>query len=510
MPVPNYLRAPSVFDFAGSSGQTPQVGTPKYTGSAPVPYSSLFFKGPVSGPVWSWTGLYLGVHVGAATGITKFVDPFGTSIYGDDVPTPGFLGGGQIGGDWQVPNSRWVLGVQADISGLSAEGTSTCLASSGNAINATCRVTPNATSTVTGRIGYATGPAERTLIYAKGGIAWADSSIDMALNNGLAPGIGPAITSNSSNLNLWGWTAGGGVEYALTPAWTLFAEYDYLGFHNTNVANLGSTTVSPLGAITAVVPPSSSGVTQNIQEIKLGLNYKLGANPWASGLPTTAITSHGPFSPLPGGAGWEVEIGGRYMFSWGQFHKDLGQPDSSGLPTTSSISRLTYNDNATSSGEFFARLDTPWKFFVKGFVGTGVTTSGHMNDEDFGIPFGPSPIGAIPPDSFIPYSNTLSGNVKGNIGYGVVDAGYDFWKGSSFKAGPFVGYTQFHQDQNAYGCVQIANMNSDCAGASSVSSSTLGITENDTWQALRVELNGEAMVTDRSQAQCRCGVSAVR
>jgi len=74
----------------------------------------------------------------------------------------------------------------------------------------------------------------------------------------------------------------------------------------------------------------------------------------------------------------------RYMYSWGQFHKDLGQPAVSASPSISSISRLTYDDMRTNSGEFFARLDTPWDVFIKGFIGGGRTNSGHMNDEGCG------------------------------------------------------------------------------------------------------------------------------
>jgi hypothetical protein len=150
-------------------------------------------------------------------------------------------------------------------------------------------------------------------------------------------------------------------------------------------------------------------------------------------------------------------------------------------------SRLTYDDMQTNSGEFFARLDTPWNFFVKGFGGGGWTNSGHMNDEDFGIILA----------AYVPYSNTISGNVIGNISYGVVDGGYDFLHGSTYKAGAFVGYTEFHQVMNAYGCVQIANPNSDCVGPAALPLSVLGITEDDTWKALRVGMSGEAMVTDR-------------
>ena len=438
-------------------------------------------------PAWFWTGLYVGFHVGGAAGTANFADPFGPSIFGDTVRTPGFLGGTQIGFNWQVPNSQWVFGIQADISGFASEGANTCFAYSGSAINTTCRVGPQVAGTVTGRVAYAAGPDGRTLVYVKGGFAWAESHVDMALNNLAAGFVGPAITSNSSSFGVWGGTVGAGVEYALTPAWSVFAEYDYLGFTSTNVANLGSVTVSPIGVFTSVIPPSSSGVTQNIQEFKLGVNYKLGVEPWSLG-PPAPLYRVGAYSWAPG---WELETGVRYMYSWGQFHKDLGQPVASASPSISSISRLTYDDMLTNSGEFFARLDTPWDVFIKGFIGGGRTNSGHMNDEDFGL----VPNFPFPP--YIPYSNTISGNVTGNTGYGVVDAGYNFLRGPTYKAGGFIGYTQFHQVMNAYGCAQIANSNSDCVGALVFPLGTLGITENDTWKALRIGMSGEAMVTDR-------------
>lgn len=499
-PLPDW--APT--SASGPTYQVQEVAAPEHTGSVPTPSYPLIFKGPIAPAAWSWTGFYLGAHVGGGAGTANFADRFGPSIFGDTVRTPGFLGGGQAGFNWQVPNSPWVLGVQADISGLVSEGTNTCFAYSGGAINTTCRVRPEATSTLTGRVGYAVGPNGRTLLYVKGGPALAETRVDMALNNDFAPfGVGPAISSNSSNLSLRGGTVGAGAEYALTPAWSLFAEYDYLGFRSANVADLGSVTVSPVGQTTGIVAPGSSGVTQNIQEFKLGLNYKLGADPWAPGLdrprgdpyPVEPIYQ---WSPVPGwGPGWELETGLRYMYSWGQFHKDIGQPVTSGLPSISSISRLTYDDMQTNSGEFFARLDTPWNFFIKGFVGGGWTNGGHMNDEDFGIPFqiGPSAY------AYVPYSNTISGNVTGNISYGVLDAGYDFLHGSSYKAGVLIGYTEFHQVMNAYGCAQIANPLSDCSSANPFSppspTSVLGITEDDTWKALRVGMSGEAMLTDR-------------
>ena len=83
-------------------------------------------------------------------------------------------------------------------------------------------------------------------------------------------------------------------------------------------------------------------------------------------------------------AGWELEAGGRYFGSWGQFHKDFGQFTTDPFPPTSDVSRLTYNGLQSNTGEFFGRIDTPWNLFrPKGYIGGGGTNSGHLNDEDF-------------------------------------------------------------------------------------------------------------------------------
>jgi len=118
---------------------------------------------------WNWTGFYVGAHAGAMWGRTSFSDPFGPSIFGDTVRTPGYLFGGQIGYNWQQGASPWVLGVEADVSALDSDGTYTCFAFSGIFVSANCRVRPRALGAFTGRMGYAFGPSGRTLFYAKGG-----------------------------------------------------------------------------------------------------------------------------------------------------------------------------------------------------------------------------------------------------------------------------------------------------------------------------------------------------
>jgi opacity protein-like surface antigen len=133
--------------------------------------------------VWSWTGLYLGGHVGAGSGSSPFSDPAGPPIFGGTVRGSAALGGGQIGYNWQVPNTALVFGLEADADAISADGSGTCFASSGFFISANCRVHPDAGGSFAGRAGFATGPAGRTLLYVKGGVAWLDERIDITTNN---------------------------------------------------------------------------------------------------------------------------------------------------------------------------------------------------------------------------------------------------------------------------------------------------------------------------------------
>ncbi len=162
------------------------------------------------------------------------------------------------------------------------------------------------------------------------------------------------------------------------------AEYDYLALGSKSINNVGSFTCAPAagGGCTpsTIVPPGRSGVSQDVEEFKIGLNYRWGVDPRATWPLTPAATGLGlfraPRTLTADWGGWEVEGGGRYVGSWGQFHKDPGFFPTDPVPPLESVSRLTYNDMQTNSGEFFARIETPWNFFVKGFIGGGVTGNG--------------------------------------------------------------------------------------------------------------------------------------
>jgi opacity protein-like surface antigen len=73
----------------------------------PVPYAPV---------LWSWTGLYIGAHVGGSFTSSQFSDPAGASIFGGNVRSPAALAGFQLGYNWQIPNSNFLLGAEADAS----------------------------------------------------------------------------------------------------------------------------------------------------------------------------------------------------------------------------------------------------------------------------------------------------------------------------------------------------------------------------------------------------------
>jgi len=432
---------------------------------------------PLPVKLWTWTGLYIGGHFGGGFGDAPITDPAGAAIYGNNVRTNALFGGVQLGYDWQVPNTFFVLGVETDVSSIGADGSSTCLASSGFFVSANCRVRPDVGGSLTGRAGYAIGPGGHTLLYAKGGLAWLDDRIDVTAN-----GLFPPQQASFDGVR-WGWTVGGGVERALTPAWSFRVEYDYAKFGDLSIQTppslLQVVQGSPFGYLPT--PGGTATIGQNFQTVKVGLNYKIGESMNAQWAPSPAdyhLRGATDAAVIPAA---QFEFGGRVWYSSGRFQKDLG-----GLPDQSLsnllVSRLTYNSTA-ASGELFGRVDTPVNVFLKGFIGGGKITSGDMHDEDW-LAFNGS----------VPYSNTAS-SVKGDLAYGTFDAGYSLFRGPNANVGGFIGFNYYRENKSAYGCAQIANPFSDCVP--STPNSVLGIVEDDKWYSLRLGVNGVFTIWDR-------------
>ncbi len=422
-------------------------------------------------PAWSWAGLYFGVHIGSAMGLNTVNDPFGPSIFGDQIHSPGYFGGAQIGFNWQAPGSSVVWGIEADASLANLDGTNTCFAFSGTFTSLNCRAHTDAFGTATGRVGWAFGPFGRSLIYAKGGLAWGHSDVDTIINFE-SFGVAAGRTSTTSFTSV-GWTIGAGLEYALTPNWTVKAEYDYLDLGHAGVSPASPSVNTPLVPPATFLAVPATTVSQQIHAFKLGMNYKLGPN--TAPFPSAAVF------PALGVSGWDVEVGARWWYSWGRFQKDIAPGVLGPQNPTLNISRLTWDDLTAHSGEGFARIDTPMNVFVKGFAGGGKMTGGKINDEDWIAP----PTG---------YSNTV-GSASGTLSYWTIDAGYDLIRGPGTKVGVFAGYNEYRDNKSSFNCTQIASPASGICNPPISGVFVLG--ENDKWQSVRVGANADVMLTDR-------------
>jgi hypothetical protein len=359
-------------------------------------------------------------------------------------------------------------------------------------IGSNCQVTPRVLASLTGRLGFLVDPLGRTLVYGKGGAAWIDSNISVTPDNTNynatwnAPGTGDATDGHG---NAWGWTVGAGIERALTPAWSVGVEYDYYHFATAYVSTPDTITSSGTNNPDTTPPKfnsvagSRSGVTSDMQVVKLALNYRWGQDPaaaWADALVLAVAAMPVKAHPAPIPEGWQVEGGTRYWYSTGREKNTTG--------SASLTSQLEYSSLTGQSGELFARVDTPSQVFVKGFVGTGAMTSGKGTDEDWGD-------ATTAKGGFMVSNSTTSGWLN----YAAADVGFNVLHDRDYKVGPFVGCSYFRENVNAFGCNYSVPAGQPCNNANDQSTPTnqASLTQDETWQSLRVGFSAVATIWDR-------------
>jgi outer membrane immunogenic protein len=240
-----------------------------------------------------WTGWYLGVHGGAAwmsTPTWNVTDPTGTlasqSFTGNT--TLGAVGGLQGGYNWQVLPA-WVLGVEGDISWTSlqsqitnqpllrANGASVCPSTPGvipitNSCGTQMSQNERWLASVRGKVGF-TGWWNNTMLYATGGIAWANAEYTAQTLTGPFSAVQNFQSNTSITTTNTGWVAGGGAEWQATTNILLRAEYLY---YRINGGQTSSATFVPVpGTIaTAVAPIGYSWSSYNVQVARVAVSYK--------------------------------------------------------------------------------------------------------------------------------------------------------------------------------------------------------------------------------------------
>lgn len=229
-------------------------------GAADLP-AKPYTKAPPPPPPFSWTGFYVGANIGGAWARNGWRDPLFLTDYHNN--SGAFIGGGQMGGNYQIGN--FVIGGEWDFdwagnNNNNNNNTTGVLVPGVGAIAVTGH--NHWVTTVAARFGYA---VDNWLMYGKAGGGWVGNNNWTITNvtTGVSLTCGNFI--NNCGNNTGGWLVGAGYEYAFTNNWTVRLEYNYLG----------------LGNRTAVIPataPLLAGDTfissnRNVQMVKVGVNY---------------------------------------------------------------------------------------------------------------------------------------------------------------------------------------------------------------------------------------------
>jgi outer membrane immunogenic protein len=215
--------------FAADESASPPIFQP-YTPPIVQPY--IYYR---------WTGFYLGANAGSGWASGTLTDNFtGASLSASQA---GFIGGGQAGYNYQWAN--FVLGAEWNIDEASLRATR-----STTRFDATANT--RLIDTLAARFGWAFG---ELLWYGKAGGGFAN-------NNATITDIATGASITGSNTS-GGWLLGTGLEYLVTPNWTIKAEYDYLGLESWS---MNSTLFAPNS--------DRLSINRNIQMLIAGFNFK--------------------------------------------------------------------------------------------------------------------------------------------------------------------------------------------------------------------------------------------
>jgi outer membrane immunogenic protein len=294
---------------------------------------------PPPPPLWSWTGYSIGAPVGAGWSRQEVATKRDSLCFDKSElkdlkdPDDGFdgfscatgenhnllslseaqgrgshnaiggLGGVQVGFNWQA---GWVLfGIEAQYSWARLEGdhADSRFFLFGEIeseidlfqVNAQSRFSTEikGIGTIAARLGIVSGPQDRTLFYVKAGAAYAKEDFRERLNGtflflqeGESTQQIPVNFAGdfSGSKSKWGWMFGAGLEWGLFDNWSAKIEYNYLAFGDKDVTLSGNVCAT---ALEDEDPPASfvtkcgsasrtHKIEENIQLIKIGLNYRFG------------------------------------------------------------------------------------------------------------------------------------------------------------------------------------------------------------------------------------------
>ncbi len=300
------------------------------------------------------SGFYVGGHVGYlfGTGTATFADPVPGPTAGGTTAYGAFAGGVQAGYEHYFP-SRWMLGLEADMSFPSAEDLAQVLS-----YRATGTASANQQleylASLRARVGYA---IDRWTPFVSGGIAWAsvrNERIDLTTGNDDA---------TPSNVRV-GYALGAGLDYRLDARWTARAEYLY--------------TSLPLAGF-SFAQPSRYDSLYDLHRLRVGLNYKFGAG-----------ETRGDDRPDRGFGSWEIHGQTTFIFQ-GYPPMNAAYSGANSLPPEGQ-SRQTWTVSAFlgmrlwQGGELYYNPELLQGFGVADTTGAGGYPNGEAQKSNFPYP----------------------------------------------------------------------------------------------------------------------------
>jgi outer membrane immunogenic protein len=214
--------------------------------------------------VYDWSGAYIGINGGYASGQSHWagdsLNPSGLSSTGNFNVNGGLVGvTAGVSGQW----GAWVLSVEGDFDWQGLSGTSnsaycTNLFASNTATSPgglSCKTASNWFGTLRARAGYAW---DRVFLYGTAG--GAGVNVQTSLN-------GLPVQTNAD----FGWTVGGGVEWAFAENWTFKVEYLFVDLFSGVACNHGYSC-----GFDSQTFNSSQNVQLNENIVRVGVNWKFG------------------------------------------------------------------------------------------------------------------------------------------------------------------------------------------------------------------------------------------
>lgn len=235
-----------------------------------------------------WSGFYFGGHLGGASTDTDIKDVFdynGDPEANNSLSSTSMIAGIQLGYNFQ--DGGFVYGLEADLGTLNLSASKTVglpnpTGHHNNDIGTTYAIDGDLYGDLTARIGYA---EESALFYLKGGAAFlnADFNANYVGQNCTTKPKNPCGAADPATFDfghsdtLWGWTAGVGVEYALSSAWSVKLEYQHFDFGSMSYDYGGEYKFKKFNgrSLTSTLEGETE-ISPTVDVVKIGVNYQFG------------------------------------------------------------------------------------------------------------------------------------------------------------------------------------------------------------------------------------------